>query len=109
MSAARATNVPEETRKVLVLSMLVGTLVGGCSFWGSDEAAGQEDCASEEEYQTAPVAPELSVPAGLDRPDPSTRLDVPGGPIPAEPLAKTAACLQRPPNYFDKPLNAPAK
>jgi uncharacterized lipoprotein len=73
--------------------------LGSCSFW--DE---EEPCDSVEEYQFAQAAPEISVPAGLDKPDPAAKLKVPEEPVPAEPLSKNAACLQRPPNYFDKPL-----
>jgi len=78
--------------------------LGGCSLWGGGDDP--EECASPEEYQAAKVAPDLSVPAGLDRPDPTPRLDIPGQPLPAEPLERTAACLQKPPDYFDKPLEA---
>jgi uncharacterized lipoprotein len=77
----------------------VTLVVGGCSLWGNDEP-----CESVEEYQAAQAAAELSIPAGLDKPDPSARLDIPEEPQPLEPLAKNAACLQQPPNYFDKPL-----
>jgi uncharacterized lipoprotein len=77
----------------------LGLAVGGCSF-GRDTV----DCELDEEYQRAQSGPELSVPAGFDRPDESTRLNIPAGPEPAEPLSKNAACLQRPPDYFDKPL-----
>jgi hypothetical protein len=49
------------------------------------------------------------VPAGLDRPDQSARLTIPDGPPPVEPLSKSAACLQRPPDYFDEPITKSAK
>lgn len=79
-------------------------LMAGCSFWRDDTP----DCTSLEEYQSALTAPEISVPAGLDRPDASTRLYIPPGPEPAEPLEKNAGCLARPPDYFDKPLTGVA-
>lgn len=75
-------------------------IAGGCSFWGG----GEDSCVSVEEYQEATSAPLLSVPPGLDRPDESGRLDIPPGPEPAEPLSQNAACLPRPPDFFDKPL-----
>lgn len=74
--------------------------LAGCSFWGEDE----DQCVSVEEYQDAKAAPEISVPAGLDRPDPTGKLVVPAGPEPVQPLSTNAACLQWPPDYFDKPL-----
>lgn len=83
----------------LATAMLV---VGGCSLWRDDN-----ECESVEEYQSAQAAPGLSVPAGLDQPDPSTRLSVPEEPLPVVPLSTNSACLQRPPNYFDKPLKGP--
>ncbi len=91
------------TCQLLVLALIAAGL-GGCSFWGDDA----EECVSVQEYQDATAGANLSVPAGLDRPDPSGRLNVPETPLPAEPLSKNAACLQRPPSYFDKPLAAPA-
>lgn len=87
--------------RVLATTM-TAALLGGCWLW-SDE----QSCESVEEYQAAEVAPEIDVPAGLDRPDPSTRLGVPAEPSPAEPLSRNAACLQRPPDYFGKPLKGP--
>jgi uncharacterized lipoprotein len=74
--------------------------LAGCSFWGEAE----DKCASVEEYQDAKIASEISIPAGLDRPDPTGKLVVPAGPEPVQPLSKNAACLQWPPDYFDKPL-----
>jgi uncharacterized lipoprotein len=82
------------------LLVLLAATLAGCFFGGKDEDA----CVSVEEYQDAKAAPEISVPAGLDRPDESTRLNVPTGPEPVEPLSQKAACLQWPPDYFDKPL-----
>lgn len=89
---------------VRAMAALVSVALGaaGCSLWRDDD-----ECASVEEYQTAQAAPELSVPAGLDKPDPSARLSVPEEPLANEPLSKNSACLQRPPNYFDKPLETP--
>lgn len=81
---------------------LCGTCAAGCSVWGEEGDA--DACVSAEEYQQALEAPDLSVPAGLDRPDTSLRLDVPDGPLPQRPLERDAACLQRPPSFFDKPL-----
>lgn len=83
----------------MAIMVLLTIGAGGCSLWGDDN-----DCESIEEYQTAQAAPELSVPAGLDKPDPSARLSVPEEPLSNEPLSKKSACLQRPPTYFDKPL-----
>lgn len=88
----------------IVLMAVLPAALGACSWFGSDEAV----CASEEEYQSAQVAPRLQVPASLDAPEASARLDIPDGPLPAEPLSRNAACLQRPPDYFDRPL-APAE
>lgn len=73
-------------------------LASGCSFWRSGDP-----CALASEYQQAREAPEVSVPAGMDALDFTTRLYVPAGPMPAEPLAGVAGCLQQPPPYFDKP------
>ena len=87
----------------LLAMAVVATALSGCSFWGDDEEA----CVSEEEYQEARVAPDLSIPAGLDRPDPSGRLNIPEEPQPVAPLSKNAACLQRPPNYLDKAKTTP--
>lgn len=86
----------------LAIVVMVVWGVGGCSVWSDDDP-----CESEEEYQAAQAAQEISVPAGLDKPDPSTKLNVPDEPKPAEPLSKTAACLQRPPDYFGKTLKDP--
>jgi len=85
----------------IVLLAAVPAVVGACSWFGSDESA---ECVSEEEYQSAEVAPRLQVPSGLDSPETAGRLDVPDGPLPDEPLSRNAACLQRPPDYFDRPL-----
>ncbi len=83
-----------------LIGLLVASLTG-CFFWSGDE---EDKCVSVEEYQDAQVAPEISVPAGLDRPEESTRLNIPTGPESVEPLSQKAACLQWPPGYFDKPL-----
>ncbi|MBW7930166.1 MAG: hypothetical protein H3C57_02535 [Gammaproteobacteria bacterium] len=90
--------------KHLVIRMLplaaTVLLASGCSLWRS----GSDPCALASEYQQAREAPEVSVPAGMDALDSTTRLYVPAGPVPAEPLAGVAGCLQQPPPYFDKPL-----
>jgi len=83
----------------MVAAGLFSMLVGGCSLWSEDAS-----CQSDEEYQAAQVSSPVSVPAGLDRPDRSSQLNVPEGPMAAEPLSRNAACLQRPPNYFDRPV-----
>jgi uncharacterized lipoprotein len=91
-----------------VRAALIGLLLltlAGCSFWRDDDD--RERCVSVEEYQDARTAPEISIPAGLDRPDGSARLYVPPGPEPSEPLSQNAGCLTEPPDYFDKPLIAP--
>lgn len=75
-------------------------IVGGCAFWGD----AQDECVSVEEYQSARAVPDISVPAGLDRPDDSKRLYIPPGPEPVEPLSRQAGCLARPPDFFDKPI-----
>ena len=81
------------------LMLVMAMAIGGCFF-----GKGDESCESVQEYQSAKTAPRLEVPQGVDKPDESAGLKVPEGPVPAEPLAKTAKCLQRPPNYFDKPM-----
>lgn len=78
--------------------------MGGCSF-GRNNAP---DCTSIEEYQRALIAREISVPAGLDYPEAASRLYIPPGPVPVEPLEKNAGCLARPPDYFGKPLSGVA-
>lgn len=83
--------------RVLLIGMVI--LLGGCSFWGDDDV-----CTLAEEYQQAQLAPDLSIPPGLDQPDSANRLNVPAGPLPEQPLSSNAGCLQRPPGYFDKPL-----
>lgn len=80
------------------LSLLLATMTG-CSFWSDDDP-----CESVQEYQQSRQAPEITAPAGLDRPDDSRALHIPDGPLPAEPLASNAGCLPKPPNYFDKPI-----
>jgi uncharacterized lipoprotein len=87
-------------RFVLLVATVAG--LGGCVWWGEDNP-----CESAEEYQRSASVPPIVVPAGLEKPDDSGRLVVPDGPLPAEPLEKTAACLQQPPNYFDKPVYVP--
>lgn len=79
-------------------------LLSACSFWGREDS-----CALAGEYQQAAAVADVSVPAGLDAPDATGHLNVPPAPVPAEPLARTAGCLQRPPGYFDKPVKEPAK
>jgi hypothetical protein len=74
-------------------------LPGSCSFWSDDDP-----CELVEEYQQARSASEVDVPPGLDEPESSTTLVIPDEPRPSEPLSENAACLQRPPDYFDKPL-----
>ncbi len=91
-------------RKALPLMSAV-LLLGGCSWWGHEA----DPCVSVEEYQQAQEVPALTVPAGLDKPDASGRLNVPAEPQAAEPLSQTAGCLLRPPSYFDKPLKETAK
>jgi uncharacterized lipoprotein len=85
------------TRGAVILAL--AALAGSCAFWRDDDP-----CESAEEYQQAESAPEIVVPPGLDAPDSDTAMVIPAGPLPDEPLAKNAACLQRPPNYFDRPL-----
>jgi uncharacterized lipoprotein len=82
--------------------MVLGGALGGCFFWGEEDP-----CAKAEEYQSSASLPPLSVPPGLDSPDTAARLEIPEGPEPGEPLAETAACLQRPPDYFDRPIYTP--
>lgn len=88
----------------LALILVMAMTLGGCFFWSKGDS-----CESAQEYQSAPTSARLAVPPGLDKPDESAGLKVPEGPAPAEPLAKTAECLQRPPNYSDKPLPATSK
>lgn len=90
-------------RGLLLACVLV--LLAGCSWWGGNE----DPCISAEEYQQAQEVPDLTVPAGLDKPDASGRLQVPPGPPAAEPLSQSAGCLPRPPSYFDKPLKEAGK
>jgi uncharacterized lipoprotein len=90
--------LPSAAAGWLVIGLLAA-LTAACS---SSKSA--FDCELVEQYQEAQSGPTVSVPAGLSRPDESTRLNVPPGPLPAEPLSQTAGCLQRPPEYFDKPL-----
>lgn len=86
----------------LAILLTPATGLGGCTWWGEENP-----CESAEEYQQSQSVPPIAVPAGLDRPETPGRLVIPEGPLPAEPLEKTAACLQRPPNYFDKPVFVP--
>jgi len=88
------------------LLLVAGTtlLASGCSLWRSGDP-----CALASEYQQAQEAPEVSVPAGMDALDFTGRLYVPPGPLPAEPLAEVAGCLQKPPPYFEKPLQQTEK
>ena len=83
----------------LGIAAVIAGAVSGCSLWGH-----ANPCASEEEYQAAQTVQPISVPAGLDRPNQAALLNVPDEPKPTEPLANNAECLQRPPNYFDKPV-----
>ena len=87
-------------RLPLFVALLVG--LSGCAWWGDENP-----CESAEEYQRSTSVPPVVVPDGMDRPDGAGRLVVPGGPLPTEPLEKTAACLQQPPNYFDRPVYVP--
>ena len=91
-------------QRVFLLVMLAAA-ASSCAFWRDDE----NPCESSEEYQQAHVAADIQVPAGLAAPESAGRLAIPAGPVAEKPLADNAACLQRPPNYFDKPLRtAPA-
>lgn len=66
-----------------------------------------DDCARVEEYQSSESGPQVRVPAGLDRPEETERLEIPPGPIAMEPLSRQAGCLPRPPDYFDRPIYVP--
>jgi uncharacterized lipoprotein len=83
----------------LVAGLLLVLSCASCGFGRDDN-----ECESFEEYQKAATAPEITVPAGLDKPDPSSRLNVPPSQVPGEALSKEAECLQRPPTYFDRPI-----
>jgi hypothetical protein len=87
----------------IVVTVIFAAMLVACAIGRS----GNPSCESKEEYQAAQTSALLSVPAGLDPPDDSSHLNVPDDPKPVEPLSRNAACLQRPPNYFDKPLTGP--
>ena len=89
-----------------VAGLVAMLAISGCSLWGEKDPA--VECQSEEEYQQARGAAAVTIPPGLDHPDESTRLAVPAGPLPDKPLSAQVACLQHPPNFFDKPLAVPA-
>ena len=84
----------------IVTGLLVVAMCASCSLGRDDD-----ECESVEEYQAAVGASEITVPSGLDRPDPGTKLNVPPSQVTGEALAKQAACMQRPPSYFDKPIH----
>jgi uncharacterized lipoprotein len=87
----------------LALAPILAASVAACSSWSNGNP-----CESKEEYQDSQSVAPISVPAGLDHPDPTARLDVPNEPKPAEPLSQSAGCLELPPNYFDKPVKGSA-
>ena len=88
-------------RGAVVLLCLSGA--AACSLWKDPHP-----CASVEEYQSARSVPPVKVPHGTDAPEASAELNVPDVAAPAQPLSENAACLQYPPNYFDKTVKNPS-
>ncbi|MBM4197173.1 MAG: hypothetical protein FJ197_08770 [Gammaproteobacteria bacterium] len=84
-------------------TVLVVALVGGCGLWRDEDP-----CVAVEEYQDARVSTTIQVPEGLQQPDSGGKLVIPEVAAPPGPLSANAACLQKPPNYFDKPIVKPA-
>jgi uncharacterized lipoprotein len=78
------------------------TLSVGCALWRDDTP-----CESVEEYQRATSVNDIVVPPGLGAPAGSGRLVIPAAPASTEPLSARAACLPKPPDYFDQPLRPP--
>lgn len=77
--------------------VVAAMLLGGC-FFRRDTS----DCRSVEEYQASVAVNPVVVPSTLSAPDESAKLVIPKEPLPAQPLADTAACLAKPPDYFRK-------
>ncbi len=90
-------------RRGVFLLATIAVTASGCTFWRDEDP-----CESVEEYQQARSAGEIVVPAGLSPPDSTGRLVIPPGPTEAgQPLSANAACLQKPPDYFNKPVTPP--
>lgn len=88
----------------LIVVVVTVMVLGGC-FFRRDTS----DCRSTQEYQQSIAVSSVMVPPTLSAPDESTKLVIPPEPRPAQPLADTAACLAKPPDYFRKPTAADAE
>ena len=81
------------------MTLVIAVGMAGC-FFGDGEKA----CNKSQEYLASPELPPMQVPDDLDEPDRSGELVIPGTRV-AEPApAGDGPCLDRPPDYFDKPL-----
>ena len=80
--------------------MLLGasTILAGC-FPGTRKNT--QICDQPQEYQAARSVPPLKIPEGLDEPDRSERLVIPGQAQP-NPYPDGRPCLERPPDYFGR-------
>ena len=85
----------------LIIISVTGLLLGGCFF-----SRNTADCRSVQEYQESVAVNPVVVPPTLSAPDQSSKLVIPKEPLPTRPLAETAACLARPPDYFRKATSA---
>ena len=86
----------------VVLMTSIAAIASSCACWRDENP-----CESVEEYQQSRIASDVQVPPGLSNPSAAGRLAIPESPVSEQALAANAACLQKPPNYFDKPVRAP--
>ncbi|HHQ13492.1 MAG TPA: hypothetical protein ENK16_00535 [Chromatiales bacterium] len=82
----------------LILLVWAVLLLAACS---SGARKNREVCNEPQEYQAARSVPPLKIPEGLDEPDRSERLVIPGKADP-NPYPNGRPCLERPPDYFGR-------
>jgi hypothetical protein len=80
-----------------VLLLALATTLAGC-FWRRNDP---DDCRMVQEYQNSESVPPLQTPDGLTR-IPSSPVRIPDAAAALD--ENTVGCLDRPPNYFNRPI-----
>ena len=87
------------TYKVIVPAFMAATLLSGCSWFHRDSTSAKRVCKEERAKLDDRNLPLLSVPQGLEAPDPRGSVVIPPLNEPAQPRVKGDPCLAEPPRY----------
>jgi hypothetical protein len=93
-----AAAAPVAAARAALLVAAIAALTG--CFWRRDIDA--PDCRMVQEYQESGTLPPLQTPEGMAR-APSTPVRIPDAQGEFDPA--TVGCLERPPNYFNRPIS----